>query len=79
MYDDMTHEEFMQVDLLLLTMADYICLLPNFIDSKGAKMEYEFAVKKDKGIIEAATGYRVALEPGWMREITKGAHDEKKI
>ena len=69
MYADMKHEEYMQVDFLLLAMAEYICILPNFLDSKGAKAEYEYAVRKNKGIIDAASGYRVILEPGWRGDL----------
>lgn len=71
MYSGMTHEEYMQVDLLLLSMADYICMLPNFIESEGAKAEFEFAVKKNKGLIDAGSCYRVVREPGWRDELPK--------
>ena len=42
-----THEDYMKVDFALLDLADGIYLLSNYGKSKGACMEYGYALAKD--------------------------------
>lgn len=46
--DSCTHEDYMKVDFALLDLADGIYLLNNYEKSKGACMEYGYAVARDK-------------------------------
>lgn len=47
-----TYEQFMQIDLELLSMAECICLLPGWKESKGCNREWGFAYAKDLLIVE---------------------------
>lgn len=40
---ELRHEEYMRIDIALLSVCDMIAMLPGWRDSKGAKMEYEYA------------------------------------
>lgn len=46
-----THEDYMKIDLMLLDLADAIYLLKGWDKSKGACMEYGYALGKDKIIL----------------------------
>ena len=46
-----THADYMKVDFALLDLADGIYLLSNYEKSKGACMEYGYALAKDKTIL----------------------------
>lgn len=46
-----THEQYMAVSFLLLGMADAIYLLKGWEKSRGANMEYGYAIAKNKKII----------------------------
>ena len=48
-----TWDDYMSVDLNLLDLADAIYMLSNSKDSKGACMEYGYALAKDKVILIA--------------------------
>jgi nucleoside 2-deoxyribosyltransferase len=43
-----THEDYMRLDFILLDLADTIYLLKGWDKSKGACMEYGYAMAKDK-------------------------------
>lgn len=45
-----SEKKFLKGDLVILSKCDYIYMLPNWKDSKGARVEYKFA--KDHGIKE---------------------------
>ena len=44
---DTTHEEYMIVSIALLRICDTIYMLDGWLDSKGAKEEFIYAVKHD--------------------------------
>ena len=46
-----SHADYMKVDLALLDLADGIYMLKNYEKSKGACMEYGYALAKDKVIL----------------------------
>ena len=46
-----THEEYMRMSFCMLDMADSIYMLSNYENSKGACMEYGYALAKDKIIL----------------------------
>ena len=46
-----THADYMKVDFALLDLSDGIYLLSNYEQSKGACMEYGYALAKDKIIL----------------------------
>ena len=46
-----THEEYMRMSFCMLDMADSIYMLSNYENSKGACMEYGYALAKDMIII----------------------------
>lgn len=48
---DCTHDDYMRIDLMLLDLADAIYMLKGWDKSKGACMEYGYAVAKDKIIL----------------------------
>lgn len=43
-----SHADYMKIDFVLLDLADGIYLLSNYEKSKGACMEYGYALAKDK-------------------------------
>ena len=43
--EDCNWQEAMRVSVMLLANADYICLLPDWWDSDGAKLERELAMR----------------------------------
>ena len=47
-----THEDYMRLDFILLDLADTIYLLKGWDKSKGACMEYGYAVAKGKSILK---------------------------
>lgn len=47
-----THEDYMRIDFMLLDLADAIYLLNGWEWSKGACMEYEYAMAKDMIILK---------------------------
>lgn len=49
--DTCTHADYMKIDLALLDLADCIYLLSNWETSKGACMEYGYALAKGKTVI----------------------------
>ena len=49
--EQFNYNEFMKVDLLLLSMCDAIALLPGWEKSNGARRELEYAVDHHLGII----------------------------
>ena len=46
-----THADYMKVDFALLDLADGIYMLSNYEQSKGACMEYGYALAKGKTIL----------------------------
>ena len=46
------HEDYMRIDFMLLDLADAIYMLEGWEWSKGACMEYGYAVAKDKMILK---------------------------
>lgn len=46
-----THEEYMRLDFMLLDLADSVYMLKGWDKSKGACMEYGYAMAKDKIIL----------------------------
>lgn len=55
----MDYEEYMSVDLLLLSMCDAIYMLEGWEKSTGANREYCYAVEKCKMVIEEQEGKKV--------------------
>ena len=49
--DGLKHEEYLHICLAMIDVADAVALLPNWKDSKGAKMEFLHARKNGKEII----------------------------
>ena len=47
-----THKDYMNIDFMLLDMADAVCMLPGWDMSKGACMEYGYAIAKDLILLE---------------------------
>lgn len=47
-----THEEYMKVDMLLLSMCDAIYMLPGWQQSCGANREYGYALAKGYMVLE---------------------------
>lgn len=41
--DDLNHEQYMELCLTALEWCDFIYMIPGWKNSKGARMEYEFA------------------------------------
>ena len=46
-----TWEQYMELDYLLLDMADGVYMLKGWDESKGALLEYKYAMARDKVII----------------------------
>jgi len=46
-----THEEYMRMSFCMLDMCDSIYMLSNYEQSKGACMEYGYALAKNKAIL----------------------------
>jgi len=40
-----TYEDYLKGDLEMLSRCDYICMVPGWEDSPGARVEYDFAKK----------------------------------
>lgn len=47
-----THKQYMAIDFMLLDLADAVCMLPGWECSKGACMEYGYAMAKDLMVME---------------------------
>ena len=47
-----THEDYMRIDFMLLDLADAIYMLKSWDKSKGACMEYGYAMAKDLIILK---------------------------
>ena len=45
------HQEYLHICLAMIDVADAVAFLPNWKDSKGAKMEMEYAKKANKKIM----------------------------
>ena len=50
--DAFTHNEYMELCMLLLSKCDYIYLMKGWEESAGANMEYGYAVAADKIILK---------------------------
>lgn len=50
--DAFTHNEYMELCMLLLSKCDYIYLMKGWEESAGANMEYGYAVSADKIILK---------------------------
>ena len=46
-----THSEYMVVSYALLDICDGIYMMDGWLDSKGAKMEYDYAIRNGKKIL----------------------------
>lgn len=53
--EGLTWEEYMHLSYAMIDCADIIYLLPDWEDSKGAKLEYEYGVKHNKLIYLSGT------------------------
>jgi hypothetical protein len=49
--DDLIHEEYMAIDMVLLTIADAIYMLEGWTDSSGARKEFQRALSIEKKIL----------------------------
>ena len=49
---ELTYEEYMQMDMLLLSFCDAIYMLPGWQQSRGANREYGYALGAGKTILE---------------------------
>lgn len=49
--DGLKHEEYLHICLAMIDVADAVAFLPNWKDSKGAKIEMEYAKKANKKIM----------------------------
>ena len=49
--DGLKHEEYLHICLAMIDIADEVAFLSNWKDSKGAREEREYAMKKGKKII----------------------------
>lgn len=47
-----THEDYMKIDFMLLDLADAIYMIKGWENSKGACMEYGYAMAKDLMILD---------------------------
>src|ERR1019366_749867 len=52
---EQTWEEYLEKDLILLLNCDGIALLPQWEDSRGAKLELAVALKMGKFVLDATT------------------------
>ncbi len=43
--DSTTHDEYMHVSFALMDLAEAVFMLENWVDSKGAHMEFEYAMR----------------------------------
>ena len=60
--DGLTWEQYMKIDLAMIDVADAICLLPDWQQSRGAIREFTHAVAKDKQVIFYEDFVREGLE-----------------
>lgn len=51
MPEDMTYEEYMEIDIRLIDLCDVICMLRGWEMSRGANREYGYALGKGKVIM----------------------------
>lgn len=51
MPDDMTYEEYMEIDIRLIDLCDAIYMIRGWEMSRGANREYGYALGKDKVIM----------------------------
>ena len=51
-FNDLTYEQLMQIDIVLLDFCDAIYMLPGWQQSKGANREYGYALGAGKTILE---------------------------
>lgn len=59
------HSDYMDVDYVLLSKADYIAMIPGYETSKGAMLELNFAKEHGIGILEGKDGYLPTVHPKW--------------
>ena len=45
-----THEEYMRVCYAMIDVCDTVCFMKNWAESKGAKMELNYAIAKNKKV-----------------------------
>ncbi len=57
MMPSLTHDEYMRMSFCMLDMADAIFMTSGWEDSKGACMEYGYAVARGKEIIKSKAAY----------------------
>jgi len=50
-YSELSYEEYMKIDIMLLDMCDAIYMLDGWKNSKGARLEYQYASTMKKQII----------------------------
>ena len=50
----LTEGEYMQLDHLLISFADAVLMLPDWLESMGSKIEYELAIHAGKPVFFAA-------------------------
>lgn len=51
-FEDLSYEEYIRIDLVLLEMCDAVYMLKGWQDSKGAQLEYHYANALKKLIIQ---------------------------
>jgi hypothetical protein len=65
----LNYDEYMRIDLLLVEIADTLVMLPDWMQSDGATLEHDHAVKLGKRIIDykgISTQSSLACKKRWL-------------